>query len=86
MGKTIFKRKLKIARKTIDRVVARVYNKVAMAKYDTLRKLSRNKKLWEYSESHPELSLNEIGQKFNISASRVWRILHGNKGKKRCET
>jgi len=51
-----------------------------MAKYDTLRKLERNKMLQEYAKSHPELSLKEIGQAFNISASRVWRILHSNKG------
>lgn len=50
-----------------------------MAKYDTLRKLDRNKMLREYAKSHQELSLNEIGQRFNISASRVWRILHCNK-------
>lgn len=57
-----------------------------MAKYDALRKLDRNKGLQEYAKLHPELSLNEIGQKFNISASRVWRILHGNKGKQGCQT
>ena len=50
-----------------------------MAKYDALRKLDRNKMLQEYAKLHEELSLNEIGQRFNISASRVWRILHGYK-------
>ena len=51
-----------------------------MAKYDTLRKLDRNEMLREFAKSHPELSLKEIGQRFNISASRVWHILHNNKG------
>ena len=64
----------------LDKVIIKVYNEVVMAKYDTLRKLDRNKMLQEYAKSHPELSLKEIGQRFNISASRVWRILHNNKG------
>ena len=51
-----------------------------MAKYDSLRKIERNRMLCEYAESHPELSLKEIGQVFNISESRVWHILI--KGKK----
>ena len=50
-----------------------------MAKYDSLRKIERNRMLREYAESHPELSLKEIGQVFNISESRVWRILEGGK-------
>lgn len=53
-----------------------------MAKYDSLRKLERNRLLREYTEAHPELSLKEIGKVFNISESRVWRILYGNKKKK----
>jgi len=53
-----------------------------MAKYDTMRKLDRNQTLREYAASHPESSLKEIGQIFNISPSRVWRILHSNKGLK----
>jgi len=51
-----------------------------MAKYDSLRKIERNRMLREYAGSHPELSLKEIGRVFNISESRVWRILI--KGKK----
>ena len=51
-----------------------------MAKYDSLRKIERNRMLLEYAGSHPELSLKEIGRVFNISESRVWRILI--KGKK----
>lgn len=53
-----------------------------MAKYDSLRKLERNRLLREYRDAHPELSLKEIGKVFNISESRVWRILYGNKTKK----
>ena len=64
----------------LDRVFDIDYNEVAMAKYDSLRKIERNKMLCEYAESHPELSLKEIGRVFNISESRVWRILI--KGKK----
>jgi len=47
-----------------------------MAKYDTMRKLERNKMLQEHVIAHPELSLKEIGKIFNISESRVWRIVH----------
>jgi len=47
-----------------------------MAKYDSLRKLERNRMLREYAGAHPELSLKEIGRMFRISESRVWRILH----------
>ena len=50
-----------------------------MAKYDSLRKIERNRMLREYAGSHPELSLKEIGRVFNISESRVWRILKGGK-------
>ena len=50
-----------------------------MAKYDSMRKLERNAMLREYSAAHPELSLKEIGRAFNISESRVWRILKGHK-------
>jgi len=52
-----------------------------MAKYDGLRKLARNKMLREYAKAHPELALKEIGERFNISQSRVWRILHDTKTK-----
>ena len=47
-----------------------------MAKYDSMRKLDRNKMLREYAKTHPELSLKEVGKAFNISASRVWRIIN----------
>ena len=50
-----------------------------MAKYDSLRKLERNKTLKKYQEENPDLSLKEIGKVFNICESRVWRILNGNK-------
>ena len=47
-----------------------------MAKYDSLRKLKRNEMLVEFAKAHPELSLKEIGERFNIDPSRVWRIIH----------
>ena len=50
-----------------------------MARYDSLRKLQRNKMLKEYAIAHPDLSLKEIGKLFNISESRVCRILKGSK-------
>ncbi len=52
-----------------------------MAKYDSMRKLERNAMLRKYAKAHPEFSLKEVGRAFNISESRAWRILHGNKVK-----
>lgn len=49
-----------------------------MARYDTLRKLERNKALREYTLANPHLSCKEIGKVFTISPSRVWRIIHNN--------
>lgn len=46
-----------------------------MAKYDSLRKIKRNKALVDYRMNHPEASLLEIGEVFGISAQRVWEIL-----------
>lgn len=57
-----------------------------MARYDTLRKLERNKMLRGYAEAHPELSGKEIGRAFNISQSRVSRILHPKKERGKNET
>ena len=44
-------------------------------KYDTLRKRNRNKELIAYRIGHPELSLKEIGEVFNITKQRVSAIL-----------
>lgn len=60
-----------------------MYSAAVMAKYDSMRKLERNKMLREYAKAHPELSGKEIGRAFNISESRVWRIIH--KGEKKTE-
>lgn len=47
-----------------------------MARYDSLRKLERNKALKEYAKNNPDLAMREVGQVFGISESRVWRILN----------
>lgn len=52
-----------------------------MPKYDSLRKLERNKTLVEYAKAHPDYSLREIGMAFNITSSRVCRILQKAGGK-----
>ncbi len=44
-------------------------------RYDSLRKMERNKQLIKYREENPGLSLKEIGQAFNISHVRVFHIL-----------
>jgi len=46
-----------------------------MAKYDSMRKVERNRLLVEYRQDHPDASLSEIGEVFNISYQRVWEIL-----------
>ena len=53
-----------------------------MPKYDSLRKLERNKALKEYALNHPEFSFKELGFPFNISGPRVWVILKGKELKK----
>ena len=59
-----------------------MYDKVIDMKYDSLRKLERNKQIQDAVRSHPELSLAEIGEWFNISASRVSRITGGLRKRK----
>ena len=64
----------------LDKVHVEVYSGAVMAKYDSMRKLERNKALREFALAHPELSGKEIGTIFNISESRVWRIRFGAQG------
>jgi len=45
-----------------------------MARYDSLRKLERNRLLTEYRKNNPSLSLKEIGEVMSISESRVSQI------------
>lgn len=52
-----------------------------MAKWDGKRKLKRNKLLLEYYVAHPELSLREIGEIFEVSAQRVWQLVRGEEKK-----
>jgi len=47
-------------------------------KYKEFNRIERNKSLIKYRKRHPELSLDEIGQKFGISKQRVSQILHKN--------
>lgn len=53
-----------------------------MAKYDSMRKLERNRLLVEYREKHPEASWAEIGEVFNVSPQRAWEIYNNDKNKK----
>ncbi|KKN71845.1 hypothetical protein LCGC14_0416990 [marine sediment metagenome] len=50
-------------------------------KYDSLRKIARNKQLLKYRKENPELSLKEIGEAFGISHVRVHQILKVNRSK-----
>jgi len=54
-----------------------------MPKYDSLRKTKRDAELIKFAREHrtgekTDLSMNEIGQKYNISESRVSKILKAN--------
>ena len=47
-----------------------------MAKYDSMRKLDRNKALFEYWQAHPEASQSQIGKIFgSISKQRVNQLI-----------
>ena len=48
---------------------------MGMARYDSYRKVERNKALAEYRKNHQDLSLKEIGKVFSISRQRAWKIL-----------
>ncbi|MBA7558403.1 hypothetical protein ES708_00006 [subsurface metagenome] len=52
-----------------------------MAKYDSVRKLERNRLLVEYRGKHPEASWAEIGGLFKISGQRAWEICNIEKNK-----
>jgi len=56
-----------------------------MAKYDSMRKLERNRLLVEYRERNPEASWAEIGEVFNVSPQRAWEIYNNDKNKKATE-
>ena len=53
-----------------------------MPKYDSMRKLDRNRLLVEYREKHPELSWAEIGKHFNVSPQRAWEIYNNERNRK----
>ena len=55
-----------------------------MARYDSVRKINRNKMIIQFREDNPELSLKEIAESFNVSRQRVFQILkrYGNDSKK----
>ncbi len=45
-------------------------------RFDSMRKLDRNKEIKEFVESHPELSYKEVGIKYGLSRARIWIIAH----------
>ncbi len=56
-----------------------------MARFDSLRKLERNKKVIEFVKAHPDLSYREVAAElkklyfntdYHLSASRIWAITH----------
>lgn len=50
-----------------------------MAKYDSMRKLQRNRMLAEYREQHPEASWAEIAELFNISPQRAFELYNNER-------
>ncbi len=50
-----------------------------MVKYDTLRKIARNRELIAYHKAHPDDSLEELGKRFGgISKQAVLQVLQRN--------
>ncbi|MCK9435732.1 MAG: hypothetical protein M0Q12_00825 [Synergistaceae bacterium] len=45
-----------------------------MARYDSLRKMDRNKLLYDYRNKHPELAWREVGEVFGISRQRAMEL------------
>jgi DNA-directed RNA polymerase specialized sigma subunit len=45
-----------------------------MARFDKTRKLERNAQLIQYIKDHPELSMNEVGEVFHISRTRIYQL------------
>jgi len=60
--------------KGLDKVLNIVHSG-NMAKYDGMRKLERNRMLYEYVDSHPGASMKEVGTIFGITVSRVSKLL-----------
>jgi len=52
-----------------------------MARYDSTRKIARNKAVVQYRKDNPELSLKEIGEVFNVTAPRIYAILKRDNGR-----
>ncbi len=46
-----------------------------MDRYEKLRKTARNRALEQYAKDHPEDSLREIGNEFNITKQRAGELL-----------
>ena len=63
--------------KSIDKLIYPVIES-GMPKYDALRKTDRNEAVKKMHKDKPELSLQEIGDFFNISKQRVSFILMSN--------
>jgi len=51
-------------------------------RYESVSKITRDRKLALYKKNHPELSLAEIGLKYGISKQRVSFILKRQNGNK----
>jgi len=47
-------------------------------KYEKVTKVDRNKAIYKYYKEHPEMSLSEIAERFNITRQRVHQIVSKN--------
>lgn len=57
----------------------------AMAKYDSMRKLERNKALYDFFLANQHLSYKEIGDIYKVDQSRVCRIIQKEREKRERE-
>jgi hypothetical protein len=51
--------------------------------YKLRDKKKRNEEIWEYYKAHPDFTMREMGETFNLSGTRIFIILQAFKEKEK---